>query len=452
MKNNLCWKTSKIFFAFLLLANIHPIYAQWAETGAGTSPLNANGAIRVVHNTHSGLLLAGGNFRTDSNYTYVAIWNDTTWKELGGDNSLKGNNSIYTIASDTSGNIYVAGAITEGGDYVIGHWNGSVWSILGNVGFNGYIADMVTDKAGNLYIAGGFKNSSNEFYVAKWNGTTFSEVGIGANALNPNGELEALAVDHLGNLYVTGFFTNSNGKYYVAKWDGNSWAEIGNLNANNYINDVVSDPAGNIYAAGGFMNANSKYYVAKWNGTAWSEAGALNGNNFVFDLATDVAGNIYAAGSFTNSNNFSFVAKWNGTSWSELGAPNSLNPNDDIETMAADASGNLYCAGYFTNTDTLNYVAKYTPNISNVDEIEAHDFLVYPNPFTYQLNISSLHITSPNSLIEVLDVQGRKVCAQQLNTTLMSIQTENWRSGFYFLKVYSLEKSLFKTYRLIKSN
>ena len=57
------------------------------------------------------------------------------------------------------------------------------------------------------------------------------------------------------------------GKQYVAKWNGSTWAELGGLNslaANNYIVSLCNDAAGNVYAGGEFTNVIGKYYVAKF--------------------------------------------------------------------------------------------------------------------------------------------------------------------------------------------
>lgn len=445
-KMYLTWSILLPLFLFTLA-----IHAQWSEPGAGTSPLNADNTIYAVHVTSAGMVLAGGAFRNDSSHTYVAAWSNGTWKELGGDNSLQGDNTIYTIASDTAGNMYAAGMMTEGGQYVIGHFNaGSGWSLLGNVGFNGYIRSLVTDASGNLYAAGSFKNDSNQYYVAKWDGSSFSELGTGVNALKPNGEIKCLTTDQAGNVYAAGFFT-SGGKYYVAKWNGSSWEEAGTLNADNYINDIVTDANGHLFAAGGFTAPNNISYIAKWNGSTWNAPGNLSTNNYIFDLAADASGNVYAAGSFTNNSNKPYVAKWDGNTWNEVGAPTGLNPNDDILSVAIAPSGNVYGAGYFTNAGNYNYVAEFTPTVSNISQANS-DFKVsvYPNPFANQLTLQALQL--PATDMQVYDVAGRKIYEGKTTSCNYTLITTDWNLGVYWLKISSPDNSSSQTIRLIKSN
>lgn len=422
-----------IFFSVIFTC-VLKTKAQWSETGVASSlPLHAGAAINVVHVTNTGLVLAGGSFRNDSNNVYVAAWNGATWKELGGDNILQANNSIYTITSDQSGNVYIGGLFTEGSDYVVGHWNGTAWGILGNKPFNGYIKHMVTDASGILYAAGAFKNDSNQYYVAKWDGASWTELGTGADALNPNGELKCLAADNNGNVYAAGFFTNSSGKYYVAKWNGSSWSEVGSLNANNYINDIVLDSNGNLYAAGGFTAPNGIQNIAFWNGSAWSSPGNLNPNNYIFDLAADASGSVFAAGSFTNVSNKPYVAKWSGNDWTEVGAPNGLNANDDILSVAVGNAGTIYAAGYFKNASNYYYVAEYIPQASSINkQLNRYTGIhLFPNPTT-----DLVTAISPESSVEltVMDLYGRVVLQSNIdNDKTVTISTQNLASGYYTL-------------------
>ena len=290
------------------------------------------------------------------------------WAELGGLNALSANNSISAICTDAAGNIYAAGGFKNSSSkYYVAKWNGTSWTELGGLNAlsaNSNIIAICTDAAGNIYAAGNFTNSSAKRYVAKWNGTSWSEVG-GLNGLSASSSISAICTDAAGNIYAAGYFTNGSGKRYVAKWDGTSWTELGGLNAlsaNSNIIAICTDAAGNIYAAGFFRNSSSKYYVAKWDGTSWTELGGLNGlsaNSSISAICTDAAGNIYAAGLFLNSSAKYYVAKWNGTSWTELGGLNGLAANGQIRTLCTDAAGNIYAAGNFTNSSSKCYVAKW---------------------------------------------------------------------------------------------
>jgi hypothetical protein len=124
--------------------------AQWTEVGS----INANSYIHSLCVTKNGTVLAGGGFQNDSNYNYVAAWNGSSWKELGGNNALGVDATIRSIVSNDDGDIFIGGDLIEGSDYVVARWDGSAYSITGNKGFTGNIAAMTTDSKGNLYVGG----------------------------------------------------------------------------------------------------------------------------------------------------------------------------------------------------------------------------------------------------------------------------------------------------------
>ena len=82
------------------------------------------------------------------------------------------------------------------------------FSLDGISGANNYIYAMVVDGSGNLFIGGNFTraggNSAN--YVAKWNGSAWSPLGLGLNSV-----VYAQVVSGT-DLYVGGNFTKAGGK------------------------------------------------------------------------------------------------------------------------------------------------------------------------------------------------------------------------------------------------
>jgi hypothetical protein len=359
-----------LFFCCIIYLNAQQ--KAWIQLGTGTNALNANGNINNIVADNYGNIYASGWFTDASSQPYIARWNGTAWSELGtGSNALNPFNNDFFVQLDNFGNIYAVGVeTTNGGNEFVLKWNGTSWVEVGT-GANGLNADnfvlaSAVDASNNLYVAGDFGYP--EAYVAKFNGTSWTELGTGAGALNANNNIKALTFDNAGNLYAAGRFTDSllstKGHQYVAKWNGTSWSELGTganaLNANADINSIVIDGSGNVYVAGDFTNANGNYYVAKWNGTNWSELGTgsngLNANGLISSMVIDKSGNIYTTGYFTNANRKYYVAMWNGTSWSDLGA---LDVSQYLITLAIDNNGNIFTAGSLSSAYGT-YVVEYT--------------------------------------------------------------------------------------------
>src|SRR5690348_7727328 len=125
--------------------------------------------------------------------------------------------------------------------------------------FNNSILSIAIDYGNNIYAAGNFKNSANEYVVAKWNGTSWTELGLGNNTLKANNVINCITLDKAGNLYASGGFTNNTGNYSIAKWNGISWSEVGGsnpLNPNGLIYTMTVDDQNNLYAAGGFTDSS----------------------------------------------------------------------------------------------------------------------------------------------------------------------------------------------------
>lgn len=388
----------KVFYIIAIsLLFIGHIRAQaWTELG-GPNSLFANKTIFCLYSDATGNIYAAGNFTNAAGKKYVAKYDGKNWSELGGLNSLAANAYIACICGDTSGNIYVGGQFTDSnGISYVAKYDGKAWTSLGGVNRLGarsqtnpaygiettsLIVSICSDIAGNIYAAGRFLNSSDKYYVAKYNGTAWGQLG----SLAVDQQITKLCCDASGNIYATGGFKNSAGKYYIARYNGTNWSELGGLNtlaANNSVSDICIDAAGNVYAAGMFTNQFGKHYLAKFNGKGWSDLGCFNGSaaksinseglvaSGIGSICCDASGTVYATGGFINpsvsdkdkplswaSGQF-YVAKYNGTAWVELGGPIGLAANAEINRICRGPSGAVYAAGWFTNASKTYYVAK----------------------------------------------------------------------------------------------
>jgi hypothetical protein len=301
------------------------------------------------------------------------------WKELGvGSNALNGNGGIQALASDKMGNIYAGGQLRTSSaesmfdTFYVAKWDGNTWTELGTgnaaLNANNQINTITTDSSGNVYAAGDFEDELGKSYVAKWNGSTWTELGSGINALAANNHILSVVVDQFENVYAAGEFTDSNYYYhYVAKWDGSTWTALGNLNANGTIRALAIDALGNVYAAGGFKDSLGKCYVAKWDGNSWEHLGSginsnLGNNSFISRLVIDPIGNIYVTGYITDTNNVSYVAKLNGNTWVPL--ENASTPLSTLGGIYGLTIGrnNHVCVAEFSVNSGRAHVAEWEGN------------------------------------------------------------------------------------------
>jgi hypothetical protein len=438
---------------FMSSALLHAQTGSWAELGSG---VGKQGEIQTIAVDDTGYVYAPTTNEYDNQY--VSKWNGTTWSALGGTNSFSAlagitpnselGGDITSIVIDNAGNLYVAGNIQANVTPYISKWSGGKWSKVqtGNdtVPLT-FAKDLALDNSGNLYAVGsnGVCNCS---VIVKWNGSNWSILPYGISGMNSDSLINQIIADNSGNLYAAGaLYDHVNGtKYYVAKWNGTTWSQLGTgvnaLNANGRINAMTMDNGGNIYVAGNFTDANGVYYTAKWNGTTWSELGtganALNSdglgtNGAVYALATDKSGNVYMGGLYDYS--LMNVWQWNGTSWNQLGAgKNGLFASNPILTIAVDPSENVYAAGSFQDQSYYFEVEKWTTTSAPTASIAPQSqtgIAVYPNPGHDQVSIQ----TPENGQLTVYAVSGQPVLSQPVSAGNSYLDLANLTTGMYTL-------------------
>jgi hypothetical protein len=370
--------------------------SSWSPLGSGTDSVVT--ALTVFDDGSGLALYAGGYFTTAGGVaaSYVAKWNGASWSPLGSGVGADGVSALAVFDDGTGPALYAGGGFTTAGGVAanfIAKWNGSNWSPLGSgIGGGGvtpvYALTAFDDGTGPALYAGGYFSTAGgaaASHIAKWNGSSWSPLGIG---VGPGlSVVAALAVFDNGSgraLYVGGRFMTAGGvaTHAIAKWDGSIWSPLaGGLSVMSGSNDpnvnalaVFDDGngpalcAGGEFAGAGRVAAND---IARWRGSSWSALGSgMNGGVgalTAFDDGTGPA--LYAGGSFTGAGGVAAncVAKWNGSSWSALASGMSwVNGGLEVSvhalTVFDDGGGPaLYAGGEFTAAGGVaaNYIARW---------------------------------------------------------------------------------------------
>ena len=160
-----------------------------------------------------------------------------------------------------------------------------------------------------------------------------------------------MAVDSRNNLYAGGLFTSAGGlpnTNRIARWNGSTWSALG-TGANNTVNALAVDSSNNLYAGGifqyfGIVRTNS---IAKWNGSTWSTLGS-GVNSTVNSLNVDLSNNVYAGGNFTTTGGINSLSPY----------PGSITLNNITKIFAETIP--LYAVNLYSNSKFLFSMPKNT--------------------------------------------------------------------------------------------
>lgn len=298
----------------------------------------------------------------------VTYHTNAQWIELKDNSGFYFDHRIYDMVTDSLNNVYAAGFFANDSGCFIAKWDGTSWTELGGKyvsTFNSAITTIHFDKFGNLYAAGSFSDFKGKPYseqkmLAKWDGKNWKKIGIF------NNRIACIASDDLGKIYVGGEFTNNNQKTYVAKYENNTWQELGGNDSSTYrggVYSIIFDSESRLYAGGFVINNTNKLIVAMWDGFKWNELGADSGyfNGYIHSMAIDKNDNIYAGGVFNNTKNQCYLNKWNGKEWiASEGLPtNTIGSGPVIYDLICDSDGNVLVVGALRNQQNNFILGKW---------------------------------------------------------------------------------------------
>ena len=470
----------------------------WTTVGA---PFNGNicGCVYAMScmAVYDGKLYAGG-FATNGIVTELGSWDGVQWDTLGA--GIK----LYDIPSVNSmivynGKLIVGGFYTAVGNITptnsIGAWNGSKWSAIGSgVRANGYpgTVNAMAVYNGELYVGGSFDSAGGipVNNIAKWNGTSWSDVGGGINKLitaSAGYSISAMAI-YNGALYVGGFFDSAGGKvaHNIAEWNGSAWLTLGNGIHNGTL--TISSEEGdywvsalcvynkNLYVGGMFDSAGTvpAKNIAVWNGSVWSALGnGMGGSSstefYHVNCLYDIDSVLIAGGAFNlaGSTPANYIAEWNGSTWKPFGAGVSDNPfasisgPDSVPHVNAVMmyNNNLYVAGMFDSAGSVytGCIAQWNGPVS-VNELSSpnDNITVYPNPsngiFYIQMDNTQFTMDNEKTQVEVYNVLGEKVYSSSLSivNSPLSIDLSNQVTGIYLYRVIDETGKCIVSGKLIK--
>ena len=370
---------------------------QWTKQLGSSGRDSANGiTIDSSGNVYvTGVTFGGLDWNTSAgaNDLFVVKYNSSGTKEWTEQLGSASSDYANGVATDSSGNVYVAG-VTYGGldgnskgnsDLFVVKYNSSgtkEWTKQYGTDRYDEARGVATDSSGNVYVVGGTKGNLNgisnsgrtDAFVIKFNSSGTKQwtkkLGTWQNDL-ANG----VATDSSGNFYVTGFTyqhldgNTSAGKadLFVVKYNSSGtkqWTKQLGTSKHDRARGVATDSSGNVYVTGDTYggldgNTNAGYndlFVVKYNSSGtkqWTKQMGTSSTDLANGIATDSSGNIYVTGGTyggldgnTNAGNSDlFVVKYNSSGTKQWTKQMGSSSRDYDYGVATDSSRNVYVSG-----------------------------------------------------------------------------------------------------------
>jgi ligand-binding sensor domain-containing protein len=298
-----------------LLASKIPINAAgniaWSSDDPSVARVNASGVVTGVGAGVTVIRATTGHDISAACTVTVKKW--TTYNRAN--SGLASDSSIYALAVDKQGNIWVG---TDGGLF---EFNGNDWANYtpANSGLTGYkVVAIAIDSLGNKWLGTDAK-------LCRFDGTAWTSYNVQG--------VTSLAVDIHGNLWSANWDTQ------VAEFDGTNWTYHTPYDSTNtfWISTVGTDHQGNIW-----LGTEIAATIWKFDGAAWTTYDIYHdqlGGASVYAIASDAQSDMWFGFAYDGGG----VSEFDGTNWITYNAPSDRRDfGIGVKAIAVDGAGNKW--------------------------------------------------------------------------------------------------------------
>jgi hypothetical protein len=317
-----------------------------------------------------------------------------------------------------------------------------------------------------LYVVGSFNwigTDSSLRYIAKWNGSNWSNVGNVFTVIHNAGQqLSSLCV-YNNELYVAGQLSQpvTFTPMHLIKWDGTSWSLVGNGMVEGgvslihdmevYNNELYIGGYFSPFATGG---SGTSSCLTKWDGTQYKNIGGPGFDEVVRCMAIH-HNKLYVGGGFTYVNGIPArcIASYDGINW--CGYP-TIAPLNIVSVMGAYKDSLVIAGGVFVvGSDTLTSVIVRWTGDTMPDSCKlangilemgvAENYInVYPNPTNGNITVSLASIENTIIAIRVFNTYGAIVYnINGINNKVASLNLDQ-SSGIYYIEIATTKEKHIK--------
>lgn len=402
--------------------------------GYNPKVLVGNKSIRAMSAYNGKLYVAGefdsiGNLRTPN----IASWDNTKWDSAG-----KSADYRLECLKEYNNKLIATSNLSVNGLGQVISWDNAKWESVGISTSSPRMYSIAVYK-NELYVGGQFTEMGGKTVnnIARWNGSTWNDVGGGVVYDIPI--VYSMAV-YDGSLYVGGCFGKAGNipVYGIAKWNGTQWDSLSIGGLDGCVGNMLVDTVKNIlYITGSFTYVGGVYTdgIAQYDGVNWTAVG-----NAPVPAGTMCMyhGELYTSGGYTTTyggETLRYICRWDGTTFHSVGT----GMNDVASSMIV-YEDDLYIGGYFTEANgnpNIKYLAKWSMPVS-VEEfkVESSKFKVYPNPGQGELLVElEENIQGKKMQLCVYDNLGKELLRQTIHQKKETLTISHLAKGIYHAKL-----------------
>jgi Flp pilus assembly pilin Flp len=448
--------------------------------------ISANGnivAIGAIENSDGGS--RSGHVRVYENV-------DGTWTQIGEDiaGEAVDDRSGWSLAISADGGIVAIGSDLNNswrGQVEVYENIGGTWTQIGEdiegENFQDISATSISlSNDGSIIAIGaprsdGTANNSGHVRVFENSGGSWIQIGQDIDGVQEQGRLgNSVALNGEGNIIAIGASQNdengtNTGKVKVFENINGAWTQLGgDINGEVEFEDSGSEVAlsqvGNIVAISSpSSNANGLHSghvrIFEYVGGVWTQIGEdINGeaseDYFGWSIALSASGNVIAIGSLWNDNNGSDAGNVRvfqnlGGAWTQMGLSINGEAANDNSGFSVDISddGSIVAIGAKANDGNGDFsghvrVFDLTQSVLSIPTIDLETTLsLFPNP---SRDVLKIHLEEDQlEKIELYSVSGGLILKTVLNSNTFILNTANYPSGTYLLKIFSQNHGFINT-------
>jgi hypothetical protein len=332
----------------------------------------------VVSLSADDIWAVGHRFDGQLSYTLALHWDGNQWSVVDTPNQGPYSSFLVSVAASSPDSVWAIGMYVDNpGTYayngLIERWDGTQWTIVGNIDLGPGMLNLHSVAAVNssdVWVVGDYLVSPYRESVAlHWNGQSWTRAPT-PNPGTSGNRLSGVTALASNEVWAVGDYDNNPGQYaFILRWNGTQWNHVPGPNlppGQALLAEVDALSTSDIWAVGYYCEVqcgpdhDDETLVVHWDGTQWSRLPSPTRpvGSFLLDVTATSPTDAWAVGwSFGDPR--TLIEHWNGSEWSIVPAPDPTN--GELYGVTAVTSTDVWAVGTYFSSTRRALIERYMP-------------------------------------------------------------------------------------------